>query len=162
MSERSANRVLALIGFIVAVVVAGALGALASLRAPAFYLSLARPSWAPPPWLFGPVWSLLYVLIAVSAYLVYSSTDTRRRFALAVWWVQLVVNAAWTWLFFSLHSGIGALADIGLLAVLIATLIVACWRIRPLAGALLVPYLVWVLFATALTVSVWSMNPALL
>lgn len=100
--------------------------------------------------------------MAVSAYLVYAASDPRRRFALALWWTQLVINAAWTWLFFVLRSGVGALLDVALLLALLAILVTVSWRVRPLAGVLLLPYLGWTVFATALTIGVWMMNPAAL
>jgi translocator protein len=138
---------------------AGALGAIASLSAPRFYQALTLPPWAPPGSLFGPVWSLLYILMAVAAYLAYRAGAGR---AILLYVAQLFVNAAWTWLFFALHSGVAALIDIAVLLALIAALIVLFWRVRPLAGALLLPYACWVAFATALTWTVWMLNPGVL
>jgi tryptophan-rich sensory protein len=105
---------------------------------------------------------VLYVLMAASAWLVSSADDSARRPALVLWWIQLVVNAAWTWLFFGWHSGVWAFVDIAALFALVLGLVVMFWRIRPLAGAMLVPYLLWVGFATALTVAVWRLNPGVL
>jgi translocator protein len=148
-----------LVVFLVGTFTAGALGAIASLSAPQFYRALSLPSWAPAAGLFGPVWSVLYVLMAVAAYLAYSAGIGR---AILLYVAQMLVNAAWTWLFFALHSGAAALLDIVVLLALIGVLIVWFWRVRPLAAVLLVPYACWVAFATALTWSVWMLNPGAL
>lgn len=161
-ADRESLRWAKLLPYLAGVVATGAIGATASLRAPEFYVSLARPAFAPPPWVFGPAWTILYVLMAVSAWVVSSADAPGRRQTLLLWWIQLPVNAAWTWLFFTWHSGVAAFADIALLLVLVLILAVMSWRIRPSAGAMLVPYLVWVGFATALTVAVWRLNPGAL
>jgi tryptophan-rich sensory protein len=154
---------LGLVGWVALCLAAGAVGAVASVRAADFYLQLQRPGWAPPPWLFGPVWTVLYVLMGVAAWLVWRERGwTRARSALSLFVVQLACNAAWTWLFFAWRRGELALADIVLLAALIVATMAAFARVRTLAAALLVPYLLWVLFATALTASVWQRNPGLL
>lgn len=146
---------LVLVAFLVGTFAAGSIGAVASVRAPQFYQSLTLPSWAPPAAVFGPVWSVLYALIAVSAYLAYLAGARR---AILLYVVQLLVNAAWTWLFFALHSGAAALLDILVLLALIGALIFSFWRVRRAAALLLVPYACWVAFATALTWSVWRLN----
>ena len=128
-----------------------------------FYQQLVRPDWAPPAWLFAPVWTVLYSLIGVAAWLVWRVGGFRAaRTALTLFLVQLVVNALWSWLFFGWHLGGLALADILVLWVLIVATIVAFWRVAPLAGALLIPYLLWVSFAAALNHSVWQLNPRIL
>jgi tryptophan-rich sensory protein len=112
---------------------------------------------------FGPVWSALYLLMAVAAWLVWREHGRRMRgVALALYVVQLVVNALWSWLFFAWHRGALAFVDVVVLLVLIAMTIAAFMRVRVIAGVLLVPYLAWVAFATALTWAVWRANPALL
>jgi tryptophan-rich sensory protein len=142
---------------------AAAIGAVASMQAGSFYIQLARPAWAPPPAVFGPVWTILYVLMAVAAWLVWRVDGFRvARFALTLFLVQLALNAAWSWLFFAWHRGALAFADILLLWALIVATLIAFWRVRPLAGALLVPYLLWVSFASALNYSVWQLNPQVL
>lgn len=142
---------------------AGGVGAIASASAPAFYLSLDRPAWAPPPWLFGPVWTLLYVLMGLSAWLVWRA---RRLDAGAtpyvLFFAQLVANAAWTWLFFGWRQGQWAFIEILLLVALIVATMTVFARIRPLAALLLTPYLAWVCFAAALSFAVWQRNPGLL
>lgn len=162
LADRTRLKWTRLLPYLAGAVAAAAVGATASLQAPAFYLTLTRPAFAPPPWIFGPVWTVLYILMAVSAWLVSSVDAPARRPALVLWWIQLAVNAAWTWLFFAWHSGVWALVDIAVLFALVVALVVAFWRIRRAAGAMLVPYLLWVGFATALTVAVWRLNPGVL
>ena len=101
--------------------------------------------------------------MGVAAWLVWRTGGFRaHKSALGLFLLQLAVNALWSWLFFSWHRGALALADIVLLWVLIVATIGAFWRVRPLAGILLVPYLLWVSFAAALNLSVWQLNPAAL
>jgi benzodiazapine receptor len=156
---RSGPAGLVLLAFVVGTFAAGAIGAVASVRAPQFYQALTLPSWAPPAALFGPVWSVLYALTAVAAFLAYRAGARR---ALLVYVAQLLVNAAWTWLFFALHSGAAALLDIVVLLALIGVLTVSFWRVRRIAAVLLLPYAGWVAFATALTWSVWRLNSGVL
>ena len=152
-----------LLGWLAVTFAAAALGGFASATAGDFYQQLARPAWAPPSWLFAPAWTLLYILMGVAAWLVWRERGVRRvRTALLLFLVQLAVNAAWTWLFFVWRLGALALADVLLLWALILCTVVAFWRVRPVAGALLLPYLAWVTFAAALTYAVWRRNPALL
>ena len=156
---------LALFGWIALAAAAGAVGAIASLDARAFYGALAKPGWAPPGWLFGPVWSTLYVLMGIAAWLVWrsrpetSADQASRRRGLALFVGQLALNALWTWLFFAWRLGAVAFGEIILLLLIV---IITTWyfsRIRPLAAALLVPYVGWVTFATALTWAMWQRNP---
>jgi benzodiazapine receptor len=162
-SRHAPSSWLGLVGWAVLVFVAAGIGGIGSMEAPTFYAALERPRWAPPAGVFGPVWTVLYALMAVAAWLVWRETDdARRRPALILFVIQLVLNALWSWLFFKWQTGEGALAGIALLlAALVATLLLF-WRVRALAGWLLVPYLAWVSFATALTWSVWQRNPAML
>jgi benzodiazapine receptor len=153
-------RSLAIIG--AATFAAAAIGSIASVRAEAFYAEMFRPSWAPPGWLFGPVWTALYIMMAVAAWLVVQERGWKgSRPAMNLFFLQLVFNALWSWIFFAWRSGGGAFAEILLLWVLILATLIAFWRIRPLAGALMLPYLLWVSFATALTLRVWQLNPEL-
>jgi translocator protein len=154
---------LGLVGWLVATFAAGGVGAIASARAATFYGQLSQPSWAPPVWLFGPVWSVLYVLMAVAAWLVWRERGFRGApTALWLFVIQLVANALWTWLFFVLHYGAFSLAEIVMLWLLIAATILKFWSIHRLAALLLTPYLAWVSFASALTLSLWRLNPAVL
>jgi translocator protein len=135
------------------------IGGLASANAPAFYGQLSRPPWAPPSWLFGPVWTALYVLMAVAAFLVWRREGFRT--ALTLYLAQLVVNGLWSWLFFGWRLGSASITDIIVLWGMIAGLIMMFYRVRPLAAAMLVPYLAWVTFAAVLNVSIVARNPAL-
>jgi len=142
---------------------AAAVGGLASASAGEFYRDLVRPSWAPPGWLFGPVWSVLYALMGVAAWLVWRARGFGgARNALLVFVVQLAANALWTWLFFVWRQDGLAFAGILLLLALILATIVLFWRVNRLAAVLLFPYLLWVSFASALTLSIWRLNPGLL
>ncbi|HYW51274.1 MAG TPA: TspO/MBR family protein [Gemmatimonadaceae bacterium] len=157
------RQALGLVAFLAVTFAAGIVGAIASISAVKFYAELSKPSWAPPAWLFGPVWSVLYVMIAVSAWLVWRDHGLRgARTPLIVWVLQLVANALWTWLFFTLRSGALSMAEIVVLWLLIATTIRMFWPLDRIAALLLVPYLVWVSFASALTYACWTRNPMLL
>jgi|SRR5688572_32635232 len=156
---------LALLGWLALAAAAGAIGGIASRDAGDFYGALAKPSWAPPGWLFGPVWSALYVLMGIAAWLVWRARPATpanraiRRRGLALFVGQLGLNALWTWLFFAWRQGAVAFAGIVLLWLVV---VVTTWhfgRVRPLAAWCLVPYLGWVGFATALTWAVWQRNP---
>lgn len=136
---------------------------MASSNAGMLYQELSRPGWAPPAWVFGPVWSALYLLIGIAAWLVWREQGSiGARTALRLFIVQLVANALWSWLFFAWRQGAVAFGEILILLLLIVSTFVAFWRVRPLAGALLLPYLLWVGYASALTYAVWRLNPGLL
>ncbi len=157
------SQAVGLIGWLLVSFAAAAVGGIASASAGDFYRQLDRPGWAPPSWIFAPVWSVLYVLQGMSAWLVWRERHApSRRVALAVFLVQLAVNALWSWLFFAWRQGGLAFAEVVLLFALVGVTAALFWRIRPLAGALLLPYLLWVGFATALTYAVWQRNPQLL
>jgi len=153
----------ALIAIVLLTFAAAAVGGLASVRASSFYEALERPTWAPSATLFGPVWTVLYTLMAISAFLVVREIGWRAAAVpLAIYVAQLVLNAAWTWLFFAWRLGGGAFAEILVLVAVIALNVAVFWRVRPLAGALLLPYLVWVCFAALLTWTLWRSNPGVL
>lgn len=123
------------------------------------YQTLVQPSWAPPSWLFGPVWTVLYVLMGVAAWLVWKEAGfSGAQVALGLFLGQLVLNAIWTPLFFGAGLRGWAFLDIVLLALAIAATILAFWKVRPLAGLLLTPYLAWVLFASVLNFTIWRLN----
>ena len=135
------KQVVGLAGWVIVSFVAAAIGAAASIHAGPFYTQLVRPDWAPPASLFGPVWTILYVLMGIAAWLVWRVDGFRAaRTALALFLAQLVLNALWSWLFFGWHLGALAFADILLLWVLIVATLLAFWRVKPMAGLLLVPY----------------------
>ena len=154
---------LALLLWLTLAFITAAVGAVASINAASFYAELTRPVWAPPSWLFGPMWTTLYALMGVAAWLVWREKGfAGAGAALALFIAQLAVNALWSWLFFAWRSGAGAFVEIIVLWLMILATLVLFWRIRPLAGVLLIPYLAWVTLATALTYSVWRANPHLL
>lgn len=142
---------------------AAAVGAVASIDASVFYAQLVRPAWAPPASVFGPVWSVLYLLMGIAAWLVWREHDASRlQAALTLFVVQLGTNALWSWLFFAWRKGALAFAAVLILLALIAATIAAFWRIRRLAGVLLLPYFGWVAFASTLAWTVWRDNPKFL
>ena len=143
--------------------IAAAVGAYASVNAKAFYAGLLRPAWAPPGWLFGPVWSVLYFLMGMAAFFVWRERGHKRvNAALCLYAGQLVLNSLWTWLFFAWRSGLAAAVGICALWALIVLTLVAFWKVRALAGILLAPYLIWVTFAMFLSFATWQMNPSVL
>jgi tryptophan-rich sensory protein len=154
-------QILGLAGWLLLTFAAAALGAFASRDAATFYAQLAKPEWAPPASVFGPVWSVLYLLMAFAAWLVWRQGRGHAT-AVTVFCVQLAANALWSWLFFGWHLGaLAAIEVLVLLALIVATL-VAFWRVRRLAAVLMLPYLAWVTFASALTWTLWRANPGLL
>ncbi|MER6830552.1 TspO/MBR family protein [Streptosporangium sp. NPDC000563] len=142
--------------FVVALVLVAVVGSLAAGNAGGEYLSLERPPWAPPQWLFGPAWTFLYILIALSGWLAWSAGGLTP--ALGVYAVQLVLNAAWTPLFFGAGQYGLAFAEIVVLWLAIALNIVMFRRISRPAAWLLVPYLLWVTYAASLNFAVWQLN----
>lgn len=154
------KQLLGLAAWLLLCFIAAGIGAAASVQAGAFYGQLVRPDWAPPGSVFGPVWSLLYLLMAIAAWLVWRVAGWRAAgSALGLFVLQLALNALWSWLFFGWRLGGPAFAEVLVLWSLIAATVVAFWRIKPLAGALLLPYLLWVGFASVLNYTVWQLNP---
>ena len=124
-----------------------------------WYAKLAKPTWNPPGWVFGPVWTVLYAMMALAAWLVWLRRDRRPvSAAMALFVVQLALNGAWSWVFFHFHRVDLALVNIALLLVMIAATLGAFRKVRPAAAVLLIPYLLWVLFATCLNGAIWSLN----
>jgi len=164
MSKVSAShQVVGLFAWLVLSFAAAATGAVASSEAGTFYEQLVRPGWAPPAWLFAPVWTVLYLLMGTAAWLVWRQHGFKQaRTALALFVIQLAANALWTWVFFVWHQGALAFAEIVLLWCLIAVTIASFWRFSRVAAALLLPYLAWVTFASALTFATWRLNSHLL
>jgi benzodiazapine receptor len=154
---------ISLLLWLAATILTGVVGGIASVNAPAFYAALAKPAWAPPPSLFGPVWSTLYLMMGVAAWLVWRERGWKGAAGvLTLFLLHLPVNAAWSWVFFAWQRGAASFAVIVVLWIVIAMLAFLFFRIRALAGVLLVPYLCWVTFASALNYTVWQLNPTLL
>jgi translocator protein len=121
---------------------------------------LSKPSWQPPKFLFAPVWTILYLMIAVSGWLVWREVGfAGAALPLAVYALQIVLNAAWTPLFFGMHRPDLGFVDIVLLWVSIAATILLFYPLHPVAALMLLPYLAWVSFAAALNFAVWRLNP---
>lgn len=154
------QRWLVLLGFIGLTLIAGALGSTATASSVGtWYQELAQPSWNPPRWIFGPVWTTLYLMMAVAAWRVWRHTEhPLRRRALALFFAQLVLNTLWSFLFFGLRSPGLALAEIFVLLAAIGATGFHFWRIDRPAGVLWLPYVLWVSFATVLNGTIWWLN----
>lgn len=145
---------MAFVVFFALTIAAAAFGAL--FMPGEWYAALRKPSWTPPNWLFGPVWTVLYLMIATAGWLVWRAGD--RSKAIAIWAVNLALNAGWSLLFFGRHAIGLALIDILLIWLTIVAFIILAWaRSRP-ASLLFVPYLAWVSLATALNFAIWRLN----
>ena len=160
MSTRSSPRYGALVFFLVVTFIAAAIGSAATFQSvKTWYPTLAKPSWTPPAFLFGPVWTALYIAMAVAAWRVWRGQSglvaaaVRRSYG-----AQLALNALWSVLFFGLKRPDLALVDIGGLWVILVVTLVRFWRADRIAGALWTPYVLWVSFAFALNAAVWSLN----
>lgn len=140
---------------------AGAIGALFTSSAiPTWYATLQKPGFSPPNWIFAPVWTLLYLLMGVSLYLVWNNglAEEKTKKALFVFALQLVLNIAWSFLFFGLHSPALALAGIIVLWLAILLTMIKFYAVSKTAACILLPYLLWVSFATILNFSVLILN----
>jgi len=154
------NSLLTLLVFIAACYAAAGAGAIfTTASVNNWYPMLHKPAWTPPSWLFGPVWTVLYLMMAVAAWLVWLEVGwSKASVALGLFAFQLALNAAWSPLFFGLQNPLaGLLVIIPLCAAILVTL-AAFWKISLLAGLLMVPYWLWVSFATALNFAIWRMN----
>jgi translocator protein len=151
---------LVLLGFLAAAFAAAALGGIATASSvKTWYLTLAKPAWNPPAWLFGPVWSLLYTAMSVAIWRVWRRpVSPERTSLLRRWWLQLALNAAWSWAFFYFRNPAGGLAIIGLLLGLIAIMQPRFARVDRPAALLWTPYVLWVAFASALNLAIWHLN----
>ena len=155
--------VVTLLGALALTYAAAAVGGAATAQAGSFYAGLTLPAWAPPGWLFGPVWTLLYTLMAVAAWRVWRAGPRQAvRIALGLYLAQLLANALWSWLFFAWRMGGVAFIWILLLCGLVGATIRAFRRTDRLAALLLWPYLAWLAFAAALALAAWRLNPDLL
>jgi len=150
-------------GLVVVVVVtfaAAGVGSIATSQSVSdWYTALEKPSWTPPGWIFGPVWTALYTLMAVAAWAVWRKEGwAGARAALVLYAVQLALNAAWSPLFFGLRMPGLAFAELVVLWLALIATAVAFWKKSLVAGALLVPYVLWTTFAAALNLAIWRMN----
>ncbi len=150
----------ALLGFaVLCLAVAAAGGAVTATSVGTWYAGLAKPAFNPPNWVFGPVWTALYLMMAFAGWRVWRRLRAREvRLALGAWALQLALNLGWSFVFFGARLIGAALAEIALLLAAILATAVLFWRIDRVAGALFVPYAAWVAFATALNAALWHLN----
>jgi tryptophan-rich sensory protein len=152
------KQIVGLVIFLAVIFAAAGIGSIATApNIAAWYAGLAKPSWNPPNWIFGPVWTTLYISMAVAAWFVWRQGGLW-QWPLALFAVQLALNAAWSWLFFGFHAPGAAFVEVvALFATILATTI-AFWPRSMAAGILMMPYLGWVAFAAVLNAGVWRMN----
>lgn len=165
MAQRVARRILltsryiSLAVFLLLVISAAAIGG--SFEAGEWYIKLNKPAWTPPSWLFGPVWGVIYVLIALAAWRVWETGHYSRLGALSWWAIQLVLNAAWSWLFFGLERPGWAWLEMSILIAIVALCVKAFRLLSKPAAYLMLPYLAWLVFAWLLNLAIWTMNGGL-
>jgi len=154
------TRWIGLVLFLIVCLGAGGLGAIATApEIGGWYKTLAKPSWNPPDSVFGPVWTTLYILMGIAAWIVWKPAGWKAAASpLTLFAVQLLLNIAWSWIFFGLHQPGWAFVEIVLLWATILTTMILFFKHSTLAGCLLVPYLAWVSFALALNFSLWQLN----
>ena len=160
MKESKKINITDLLIFIISAELVGVLSALFSGSFKGFYAKLVRPPLSPPGWVFPAVWTILYAIMGISAYMIYSAKayDDEKRKALTVYWVQLFVNFSWSIVFFRMRLLNTAVIVIIALLVLIAVMIKMFLKIRPIAGYINIPYLVWVAFAAYLNIATAILN----
>ena len=158
MTERT--RWIGLVIFIVVCLGAGGLGAIATTpEIEGWYKTIEKPSWNPPDYVFGPVWTTLFVMMAIAAWLVWKPEGFKAAaLPLTLFGVQLALNVAWSWIFFGMHQPGWAFAEIMVLWLAIVATTVAFFRCSKIAGWLMVPYLAWVSFASVLNFTIWRLN----
>jgi len=155
------NSIVKLIISILASFAAGGIGSLFTFKAiPTWYPNLKKPPYTPPNWVFGPVWTTLYILMGISVFLVWQkglSTDGV-LLAFILFWVQLIFNALWSVIFFGMKSKGGGVIAIIVLWLLILAVIITSFRVSAWAGVLLIPYIIWVSIASYLNIGIWWLN----
>lgn len=152
------NQWLVLAGFILVCLVTGGLGGWVTAQSVTdWYPTLVKPSWNPPNWIFGPVWTALYLMMAVAAWLVWRS-DGNIRGAMILFFSQLALNFAWSFLFFGARSPWLGLMDIAMLWLALVITVIIFFQKSAAAGLLMLPYLVWVSFAAILNLAIWRLN----
>jgi len=152
MNSRYATMAIFLLLVIFAAYVSG------SFEAGVWYFSMTKPAWTPPAWLFGPVWAILYLLMALAMWKVWISGHASRNGALIWWLLQLGFNVAWSWLFFGLERTGWAMLELLFLIGLVILCIRMFLAISRQAALMMVPYLLWLCFAWLLNFSIWRMN----
>jgi benzodiazapine receptor len=160
MRLQASDIVSLVVAVVIPLVVGGLGGAATAPSIPAWYQGLNKPAWNPPNWVFGPVWTLLYILMGIAAWLVWRQgwDNPQVQAALAIFGIQLLLNLFWSLIFFGLHSPGWAVLEIVVLWGFILATIVLFYRLESVAGLLLIPYQLWVTFAAALNAAVWQLN----
>lgn len=160
IKEKSIKEIGILLGFILLCLLAGIIGSIfTTSNIPTWYESLNKPSFNPPNWLFAPVWTTLYILMGISAFLIYKKGLKKDiKFALGIFGLQLIFNTLWSILFFGLNSPLLGLICIIILWCLIVFTIKLFYKISKTAAYLLIPYIIWVSFATILNYFIWVLN----
>ncbi len=154
------RQVVALVAFLALCLAVGAIGGFATMpEVPAWYATLAKPSFNPPDWVFGPVWTTLYIVMAAAAWLVWRASGwAGASGSLSLFLLQLALNLAWSFIFFRFHQVGLALLDVLAMLAAIAAITFAFRRHSSLAAILLLPYLAWVTFAAVLNAAIWRLN----
>lgn len=148
-----------IVSFLVFLIIVGITAATGILFKPGdWYRELNKPSWTPPNWMFPVVWSMLYLLIAIAGWFVFETVGFGGL--LALWALQMLLNMAWSYLFFGRHNIFAGLVDIVLLFLVIVAFILLAFSAVPVAGILFLPYLLWVALALALNYQIWRLNTA--
>ncbi len=141
--------------------IAGFLGSLATTPSiPTWYASLTKPAWTPPNWLFGPIWTILYILLGVAAFIVWREGFQRKevKIALGIFSLQLILNILWSVVFFAFRSILGAFIIILIFWIMILITIITFYRVSKPAAIILIPYITWVTIAAALNYTVYILN----
>ena len=150
------SRYLSLAVFLALVVGAAAVGT--SFEAGMWYFDMKKPGWTPPAWVFGPAWGVLYLLMAAAAWKVWDSGHYDRVNAIAIWLIQLALNAAWSWIFFGMHRLGVAWLELSVLLLVVLLCIRAFNAISRPAAWMMLPYFAWLIFAWCLNFAIWNMN----
>ncbi len=159
MTDRSIPDIVKFLIILIICLAAGLFGSLLTVpEITTWYAALEKPFFTPPDWLFAPIWTSLYVLMSISATLVWRSGHTETRKALGIFGVQLILNALWSWAFFGLRSPFAGLIEIVFLWIAIIITIKAFFRISRTAGYLLIPYILWVTLALIINFFIWRLN----
>lgn len=138
--------------------VAAAGAVLTNTSVSSWYLTINKPSWTPPNWLFGPVWTSLYFMMALAVWLIWCKVGSLKKLPLVLFGLQLFLNLIWSGLFFTLQNPKIAFIEIVFLWLSILATLISFWRIRIVAGLLLLPYILWVGYAAMLNFTIWRMN----
>jgi benzodiazapine receptor len=155
------NNVIKLLGSIIACFAAGGIGSLFTFKAiPTWYAHLRKPPYTPPNWAFGPVWTTLYILMGISVFLIWQKgfAVDGVLVAFTLFWFQLVLNALWSIIFFGIRSKLGGVITIIVLWLFILGTMITSFRVSGWAGALLIPYILWVSIALYLNIGLWLLN----